>query len=84
MAQGKVLPEILAQQGAEAEARGDAVHTGGGGGGGRGGGGGGGSSGRDAGADAARFSEEYRTVTMRSRVLEQALTVATVAMLTSG
>ena len=83
MAQGKILPEILAQQGAEAEARGDTVRTGGGGGGGGGGysggsgGGGGGSGGRDAGADAARFSEEYRSVTMRSRVLEQVRTVAT-------
>ena len=72
MAQGKVLPEILAQQGAHAEARGDSLRTGGGGGGGDGGGGGGG-GGRGAGADAARFSEEYRAVTMRSRMLEQEL-----------
>ena len=42
-----------------------------GGGGDEGGGGDGG--GRGAGADAARFSEEYRAVTMRSRVLEQEL-----------
>ena len=40
MAQGKVLPEILAQQGAHAEARGDSLRTGGGGGGGGGDGGG--------------------------------------------
>ena len=73
MAQGKVLPEILAQQGAHAEARGDSLRTGGGGGGGGDGGGGGGGGGRGAGADAARFSEEYRAVTMRSRVLEQEL-----------
>jgi len=87
MAQGEVLPEILAQQGAHAEARGDSPRTGGGGGGDGGGGGAGG--GRGAGADAARFSEECRAVTMRSRVLEQARTVAvltvavrTVAVLT--
>ena len=73
MAQGKVLPEILAQQGAHAEAHGDSLRTGGGGGGGGDGGVGGDKGGRGAGADAARFSEEYRAVTMRSRVLEQEL-----------